>query len=277
MLALIAGTGRLPALICEHLDAEKTLYHLCEMDGFVIDDRAGRPVIRFRIEQLGALFDALHDRGVTQICMAGAVQRPALDPSKFDAVSAALVPRLSDAFQAGDDATLREIIKIFEEQGFEIIGANSLRPDLFPDAGVLTKIEPSQQDRFDAGRAMVAHSALAQADIGQGCITCHGLVLAAETIGGTDWMIQSITHATDRRHVFDHIPQGGVLFKAAKPDQDARVDMATIGPDTVRLAARAGLNGIVVREQAIFVLDLDEVVSTANALGMFLWVQEADT
>lgn len=274
MLALIAGTGRLPALLCEELDLNKQVYYLCELDGFPIENRSGRPVIRFRIEQLGGFFDTLKEKGVTQICMAGAVQRPVLNPDAFDATSASLMQRLGQAMQAGDDHTLREIIAIFEEQGFDVIGAEAVRPDLFPAEGVLSKIQPDEQDRFDSGRAMVVHKALAAADVGQACIVSHGQVLGVESAAGTDWMIKSITDPSQVGHMLTGLPTGGVLFKAAKPDQDRRVDMATIGSRTLELAARAGLKGVVVQAQGIFVLDLDDVIRDANALGLFLWVRE---
>lgn len=277
MLALIAGTGRLPSLICEELDLNQQLYYLCELSGIPIETRSGRPVIRFRIEQLGGFFETLHEKGVTQICMAGAVERPQLDPSAMDATSTDLVARLSQAFQAGDDETLREIIKIFEEQGFDVIGADHLRPDLFPKAGVPSKRAPENQDRFDAGRAWSAHQALSAADVGQGLIVANGQVLAVEAAAGTDWMIRSITDLKVIGKSIPNAPQfGGVLFKAAKPNQDRRVDMATIGPETVKLAARAGLNGVVVQENQIFVLDYDEVVDLIDRHRMFLWVREAD-
>ena len=70
MLALIAGTGALPPALVARL-SERPL--ICAMDGFP----PNLPVdVPFRLEQLGSFLQGLSARGVTQICMAGAVRRP---------------------------------------------------------------------------------------------------------------------------------------------------------------------------------------------------------
>ncbi len=78
---------------------------------------------------------------------------------------------------------------------------------------------------------------LGAADVGQGCVVQQGLVLAVEAIEGTDAML--LRAGALRR---DGI--GGVLVKLVKPGQDKRADLPTIGPDTVRHAAAAGLRGL---------------------------------
>ncbi|MHA1128546.1 MAG: UDP-2,3-diacylglucosamine diphosphatase LpxI domain-containing protein, partial [Alphaproteobacteria bacterium] len=65
----------------------------------------------------------------------------------------------------------------------------------------------------------------------------------------------------------------GVLSKAPKLDQDLRVDLPAIGPDTVRNAAKAGLAGIVISAGGVMVLDRETTISEADRLGLFLWVR----
>lgn len=69
-------------------------------------------------------------------------------------------------------------------------------------------------------------------------------------------------------------PPGGILAKAAKPGQDRRVDLPTIGPDTISRAADAGLSGVVIEHQSVMVLDFEQTLSDATARNMFLWVRE---
>ncbi|MEM7296058.1 MAG: UDP-2,3-diacylglucosamine diphosphatase LpxI, partial [Pseudomonadota bacterium] len=91
-----------------------------------------------------------------------------------------------------------------------------------------------------------------------------GQVIAVEAVPGTAWMLQSLAKAPQAR--------GGWLYKAAKPSQDRRVDMPTIGPDTITQAAAAGLAGIVVAAGDVLVLDRDATAAGADAAGLFLWV-----
>ena len=78
--------------------------------------------------------------------------------------------------------------------------------------------------------------ALGAADVGQGCVVQHGLVLCVEAIEGTDAMLA-------RAGTLRRPGPGGVLVKLVKPGQERRADLPTIGPDTVRAAAAAGLRG----------------------------------
>lgn len=67
---------------------------------------------------------------------------------------------------------------------------------------------------------------------------------------------------------------GGILYKAPKPGQDLRVDMPTIGADTIAAAALAGLDGVVVQAGAVMVVDPEACRRAAADAGLFLWVRE---
>ena len=62
----------------------------------------------------------------------------------------------------------------------------------------------------------------------------------------------------------------GVLVKAAKPQQDLRVDMPTIGPRTVETVARAGLGGIAIEAGRVMIVDRAATIETADRLKIFL-------
>ena len=93
-IALIAGTGGLPPVLAEAIRRDGRDLVVCEMRGFVSEIKDDVARVGFRLETLGSFLALLKSRGVTQICMAGAVQRPEVDPSAIDAATAPLVPRL---------------------------------------------------------------------------------------------------------------------------------------------------------------------------------------
>jgi DUF1009 family protein len=64
-----------------------------------------------------------------------------------------------------------------------------------------------------------------------------------------------------------------VFYKAAKSGQDRRIDLPTIGPDTLRAAAAAGLGGVVLEAGSVICLDLDRMQRLAQELGLFLWAR----
>lgn len=269
--AIIAGEGGLPARLVAALAARGEPCLVAELDGFPADI-AGAAAIRFRIERLALLLDDLDARGVTRVAFAGAIRRPRLDPEMFDPKTATLVPRLVGAIGQGDDAVLRAVIAIFEDWGFEVVGADTLAPDLVPGAGVLAGA-PGAADRRDAARAAEIVAGLGALDLGQGAVVAQGLCLAVETLPGTDAMLRFVArHAAGLRPD----PKGakGVFYKAPKPGQDRRVDLPTLGPATVRAAAEAGLAGIAWEASGAILLDRAGMVDAAEAAGLFLWARE---
>lgn len=289
MLALVAGEGDLPGQVMQELEAQGTLYHLCELEGFPSEHRGDRPIMRFRIESLGSFIADLVSRGVTQVCFAGAIGRPALDPSKIDAATLPLVPRMMAALQQGDDAALRTVLQFFDEAGIETIAAQHLGADLQPEPGYMGNVTPTEQHQKDAARGIEIIGAMAQVDVGQACIVAKGQALAIEAQPGTDWMMQSLLEdreATDDERVprlfgsvvrgrrGKHIPKGGVLVKAAKPGQELRIDMPTIGPQTVLRAAQVGLEGIVIEADRVIVLHPEDCIQIADKHDLFIWVKE---
>lgn len=265
-LALIAGRGRLPALIAEAAPGAL----VCEMEGTASDAPGER--LPWRVERLGTLLSTLRDRGVERVCLCGALHRPRLDLAAVDGATMPLMGRIAAALPRGDDATLRAAVALLEEAGFEVVAPQELRPDLLPPSGLLEG-EPTNRARVDAARAAEILAALGAADLGQGCVVAGGLCLAVEALPGTDHMLSVVAGLGARR---PDLGRGrGVLMKAPKPGQDRRVDLPAIGPGTVRAAAAAELEGVVVEAGGVLVLDAPAVREAAREAGLFLWVRRA--
>ena len=288
MLALIAGTGDLPPALVARAQ-ERPL--ICAMAGF---RPALTPEVTFRIEQLGSFLATLKTRGVTEVCMAGAVTRPIIDPTAIDDATKPLVPRIMEAIAQGDDGALRAIIAIFEEAGLSVKAAHEIAPDLLPHAGVLTRKPVTIDNRQDAVTAEQTIAEMGRADVGQACIVRNGRVLAREEQAGTDAMLRQFAPSDDPLWgAVDGLgavlgsaaewlsgedgeptdARGAILFKAPKPNQDRRADLPVIGAQTAKGAVAAGLAGIVLEHGGVMVLDLAEVQAILDSAGLFLWVR----
>lgn len=264
--AIIAGQGRLPAALAAEM-AEVPL--VAAMDGFAPNGLATD--LSFRVERLVPFLRALERDGIGQVIFAGAVTRPRLDPALLDEGTAALLPRLMQAMAAGDDATLRAVIEVFEEFGFQVVGVEDVAPALLPGAGVLAGTV-SARDTGDAERAAAIVAALGKVDVGQGAVVAQGLCLGVEALPGTDALLAQVAGIGGLRP--DPARGRGVFYKAAKPGQDRRIDLPTIGPDTLRAVAGAGLGGVVFQAGSVICLDLPEMKRLAGELGLFLWARE---
>jgi UDP-2,3-diacylglucosamine hydrolase len=258
-LGIIAGSGTLPVLLAE---AYPDAYCLsfegtdCSLTDAILT--------RYRYEKLGSVFTALRAEGVTRIVMAGATTRPVLDMKQLDLTVMALAPRILKAMSGGrDDALLRLVISVFEEQGFAVVGAHDLLPDLTAQAGVLSGVALSKHARADSDRGREILDGLAPLDVSQACVVAGGMCLGIETIQGTDAMLRFAASTPDR------LRRGkGVLCKFPKSGQDLRVDMPAIGPETLRRAAEAGLEGIVIAAGRVLLIERKTLLSLSAELGV---------
>ena len=264
--AIIAGRGRLPAVLAAEM-ADMPL--VAAMDGFAPDGLATD--LNFRVERLVPFLRALERDGIGQVIFAGAVTRPRLDPALLDEGTAALLPRLMQAMAAGDDATLRAVIEVFEEFGLSVVGVEEVAPALLPGVGVIAGTV-SSRDTADAERAAAIVAALGAVDVGQGAVVAQGLCLGVEALPGTDALLAGVAGIGGLRP--DPARGRGLFYKAAKPGQDRRIDLPTIGPDTLRAVAGAGLGGVVFQAGSVICLDLAEMKRLAGELGLFLWARE---
>jgi DUF1009 family protein len=265
--ALIAGKGALPAALAAAMPVRPlvTAMEGFAPDGLVVD-------LSFRVERLMPFLRALEREGVEEVVFAGAVTRPRLDPALLDPDTAALLPRLMQAMAAGDDATLRVVIALFEEFGFAVAGVEAVAPALLPGPGVLAGAV-TERDVADAVRAAEVVAALGAVDVGQGAVVVQGLCLAVEALPGTDAMLEAVAGLKPGLRP-DPQRGRGLAFKAAKPGQDRRIDLPTVGPDTLRGVAAAGLGGLAFEARSVICLDLPEMQRLADELQLFLWARE---
>jgi hypothetical protein len=204
----------------------------------------------------------LRENEVEELVLAGGVRRPSLASLRPDWRAAKFFARVG--YRAlGDDGLLSAVVAELEREGFRVIGPDQvLRASLAPE-GAFGGILPDAQAVSDIAHGERIARVLGGLDIGQAVIVQQGLVLGVEAIEGTDELIRRC--AGLRRE-----GPGGVLVKIEKPGQEQRADRPTIGPQTVALAANAGLCGIAVEAGATIVVDRNEVVAAADRDGLFV-------
>ena len=256
-LAILAGSGQLPVSIAsEFPNALKVKFEEMPVDI--------EPDVEFRFEHMGGLFECLKKEGIDRVVMAGAMSRPPLDPSCFDEGMIAIAPRILSAMSGGDDGLLREIIAIFEDQGFRVVGAHTLLPELTAESGPLCGT-PSDAIIADITRADSILGTLSPVDVGQAVVVEGGVCLGVETIQGTDALLEFVAQTPT------HLRRGsGVLVKRPKVGQDLRVDMPTIGPSTIDMIVKAGLSGIVISPGSVLLVDREQLTRKAIDAGVFV-------
>ena len=136
-------------------------------------------------------------------------------------------------------------------------------------------MQPSARDRADIGRGLDLLAAIGPFDIGQAVVVADNRVLAVEAAEGTDRMLDRIA-ALRREGRIGLADKVGVLVKAPKPGQDRRLDLPSIGPDTVEGVIRAGLAGLAVVAGGTIVAEPQTVATIADRNGVFVVGVQAD-
>lgn len=275
-LGIIAGGGGLPLVVAEACRARGEPVFLIRLTGFADADLTAFAGVECGIAELGKVIRELKAAGCDAVTLAGVVRRPNFAALKPDWRGAALLPKIISAARKGDGAMLSLLVETFEAEGLRVVGAEEAALALPPQAGSVGAVMPNADHMADMRKAAAVVEALGRFDVGQGAVVRDGFVLAVEAAEGTDEMLRrcqplvaALSGGGGRRE------RRGVLLKRPKPGQELRVDLPTIGVQTVQLAADAGLAGIAIAAQASLVLDAPGVARAADAAGLFVFAYQS--
>ncbi|MBQ3695843.1 MAG: UDP-2,3-diacylglucosamine diphosphatase LpxI [Alphaproteobacteria bacterium] len=263
-LGIIAGAGALPICLVQACEQMKRPYFVVGLKGCLEKDALpkGTPLGWIRLGGLGKGFKLFKKNNVEEVVMIGAVRRPSFVGLWPDWKCFKMLLKYGKK-ALGDDALLKILIKEIEKEGFKVVGIDQILPHLLIKKGVYGRLIPTAQDTADIKRGVQVARKLGEVDVGQAVIVQQGLVLAVEGIEGTDALIH-------RSKALRRKGGRGVLIKVAKPQQDRRADLPTIGPNTVQSVAEAGLAGIAVQADSVLFSEAEKAIKLANQLGVFI-------
>ena len=269
-IAIIAGNGLLPFSVARAARDGGYDPFIVQLSGEGEHDWSEFQSMEASIGAFAPVVASLNARRIKKVVLSGGVTaRPEL-------LSLRPTMRVLTSFPAiwrtvrsgGDDAVLRMVIGLFEREGFQIVGAQDIAGDLVVTAGPMGRLRADQGLRKDIEAAAHAALTVGRMDIGQGAVSVDGRVVAIEGAEGTDQMLQRVIWMREAGRISKHRP--GVLVKLCKPQQDTRADLPSIGPETVRAAAAAGLSGIAVEAGRSLILNRPEAIAEADEAGLFI-------
>jgi UDP-2,3-diacylglucosamine hydrolase len=275
-LAVVCGGGSLPVEVARAAQRQGRRVVLLALRGsadphFV----AAFPHHWVGLGQFGHACRHARAESCRDIVMIGSLVRPHVRDLRLDFFTLRVLPRVIRAFQSGDDHLLSSIAKMFEEQGFRVLGAHEVAPEILMPHGALGSRQPSEIDRRDIQRGFALLRATGPFDVGQAVIVSDNRVLAIEAADGTDLMLERLAELRGQGRVQAR-QGGGVLVKAPKPMQDRRIDLPSVGPRTVEGVARAGLAGIAVAAGSAIVAEPGRIAAVADRAHVFVVGVAAD-
>jgi DUF1009 family protein len=269
-VGLIAAGGVMPFAVADAMIARGRTPVLFALKG------ACDPVsvARFRhhwiaLGQLGRLMKLLHAEGCHELLFIGSLVRPSLSEIRIDFGTLRVLSQVWTSFRGGDDHLLSGIGRIFERDGFRMLGIKDVAPDLLVPEGDLTRARPGDGTLADIEKGRAVLQALGPFDIGQAVVIIDGHVVAVEDIEGTDGLLARVGRLREQRRIRSATGRG-VLVKAPKSGQDLRFDLPTIGPRTVEGVAAAGLAGIAVAAGHTLLAEPEATIAAADRAGLFV-------
>jgi DUF1009 family protein len=225
-VGLLAGEGELPAILARAMLARGVDVVAIALSEPIYQQL--QPLVR-RLHCFGAgqgnkIIAALQREGVRDLVLIGKVSKTVLFHRwRFDS-RAWRILRRAKSFQ--DDVLLTEIIREFESEGMRVVEPSHFLLDLCPKGGVLTRRRPTRREWQDIEYGFSAARNAGRLGIGQMVVVKHGTILAVEGMEGTD---EAIARGCRLAHA------GAVVVKVSRPGQDPRLDMPTVGMNTLQV------------------------------------------
>ncbi len=257
---LIAGNGRFPFLVLEGARSQGI-----DMAVIAIKEEAdpdlGKLAQRLHWVSLGELsktIDLLHQEGVTQAVMAGQV--------KHNKIFSAIRPdwKLAKVLLAlqkkNTDSLIGAVAKVLEDEGIRLVDSTVFLKPLLPDAGVLTRRKPSQEEYADMAYGLSLARNIAAMDIGQTVVVSSQACIAVEAMEGTDETIARAARIAVGRPL--------VVVKVSKPMHDMRFDVPVVGLPTIATMKASGATALAIDAQRTLLFDREALIAAANDAGM---------
>jgi len=269
-VGVIAGGGIMPFAVADSLQARGIAPVLFALRGSCDPVR----VERFRhywisVGQIGRIKKLLRSESCRDVIFIGTLLRPALTEIRLDWGTIRVLGSIWAAFRGGDDHLLSGIGRIFEQDGFRMVGIREVAPDILMPEGCITRATPDAAACADIEKGREVLRALSAFDIGQAVVVIDGHVVAVEDIEGTDGLLARVARLRDEGRLRAKIGRG-VLVKAPKSGQDLRFDLPTVGPRTIEGAAKAGLAGIAIIAGHTIAADAQGMIEAADRAGLFI-------
>ena len=260
-LGLLAGIGHLPVDVAQ--SAKKLGYKVLAI-AVVADTDPELPenadvFYTINVGKAGKILQTLKRHDVKNVTMIGKVTKEVLYKNGAIIPDLTTIRLLSSLPDRKDDTIMNAIVKLIEDAGMHVMDQTALIQPLLPEPGVLTRRKPTEQEWKDMQFGFRVAKELGRMDIGQTVVVKNQAVMALEAIEGTDACIL--------RGGF--LGKGGVIVaKTAKPAQDNRFDMPSVGTTTLTSMIHAGATGIVIEAGRTLLVDRKRTLAMAEEKGI---------
>jgi UDP-2,3-diacylglucosamine hydrolase len=214
---------------------------------------------RISIGKFGKIIRLIKEKKSKKVLFAGKIAKPKFSTLRLDLKGVYYMPSILKAAKLGDAAIIKAIIKILNNENINVISSIFFNKELTIKNGNYTKLKPNMSDSSSIKKGISYFNKLNNLDHVQAVIVKDDTILATEDRYGTKKMLSKLKKKSD-----------GILIKLPKKKQDLRMDLPTIGLQTLKDCKKYGLKGIVLKSKKNIFLDKAKSISFANKNKMFI-------
>ena len=277
-IGLVAGWGSFPVQVAESLIRDGHRVCCIAISGHASTDLESLcDHVRWSgVGKLGGHIRYFRRNGVKQVTMAGKLFKADLlyqgslwlrhfpDLTCIRTLGPALLGRQRDA---RDDSLLVAVTNAYDHAGMEVLAATDFAPELLVKPGNLTNQKLTKANYADIEFGWKLAKDMGGLDVGQSVVVKRSAVLAVEAVEGTDECI---------RRAGQLCPAGGfTVVKVAKPNQDMRFDVPTVGLGTLETIHAAGGSVLAIEAHKTIILEQQEMVEFASKHGIAIVALES--
>ena len=214
---------------------------------------------RLSIGKFGKIIRLIKEKKSKKVLFAGKITKPKFSKLRLDLKGIYYMPSIIKAAKLGDAAIIKAIIKILENENIKVINSIFFNPELSVKSGNYTKLKPNMSDINSIKKGITYFNKLNSLDHVQAVIVKNNTILATEDRQGTKKMLSRLKKKSE-----------SILIKLPKKKQDLRMDLPTIGLQTLKDCKKYGLKGIVLKSKKNIILDKAKCISFANKNKIFI-------
>jgi len=260
MIGLFLGDTDFPKIVLRKIKRLNIKYFIIDLSKNNIF-KNDKNSFRISIGKFGKIIDLINKKKTKRVLFAGKIIKPNFSTLRLDLKGIYYMPSILKAAKFGDAAILKTIIKILNSEKIKVIRSNFYNPELSLKSGNYSKIKPNLRDVSSINMGIKYFKSLNNLDHVQAIIVKDDNIVATEGRQGTKKMLSKLKKKTE-----------GILIKLPKSKQDLRLDLPTIGFNTLKDCKKFGLKGIVLKSMHNIFLDKYKCISFANKNKIFIKV-----
>ena len=184
---------------------------------------------RISIGKFGEIIKLIKSKKSKKVLFAGKIAKPNFSSLRLDLKGIYYMPSVIRASKIGDAAIIKSIISILANEGIKVISSTFFNPELSLKRGNYSTTKPTKSDIRSIQKARNYFNQINSLDHVQALVVKDEQIIAKEGTQGTKKMLSKLKKNS-----------GGILIKLPKKKQDLRIDLPTVGLQTIKDIKRYG-------------------------------------